>query len=287
MATTESTLVLGGGGVTGIAWELGVLAGLADAGVRLHESGPILGTSAGSTVAAQITSGASLDELFDRQLAGVPYEIAKSMGAGAIAQFLLAQLLPGSPEQVGRRVGTLALGASTGSLAERRGVIEARLPVHDWPDADADADLGLVVMNTRTGRHRVITRADGIGLVEAVAASCAVPLIWPCVSLQGEVFMDGGIRSPLNLDLAPGSGCVLALAPTSIAFSTATKIPAQIAALAPRPVCVITPDAATRAARGRNALDSAMVPAVARAGRAQGLAEAPRVAALLEAQRAG
>ena len=283
MATTESTLVLGGGGVTGIAWELGVLAGLEDAGIRLHESGPILGTSAGSTVAAQITSGVSLDELVDRQLAGVPYEIPKSMGAGEIAQFLLAQLLPGSPEQVGRRVGKLALEASTGSLAERRGVINARLPVHDWPGAD----LRIVVMNTRTGRHRVITRADGIGLVDAVAASCAVPLIWPCVPLQGGVFMDGGIRSPLNLDLAPGSGCVVALAPTSIAFRTATKIPAQIAALAPRAVYVITPDAATKAAQGRNALDSARVPAVARAARVQGRAEAPRVAALLEAQRAG
>src|SRR5689334_16577719 len=61
-------LVLGGGGVTGVAWELGVVSALLDAGIDLADADLIVGTSAGSAVAAQITSGASMDELVAAQL---------------------------------------------------------------------------------------------------------------------------------------------------------------------------------------------------------------------------
>ena len=60
-------LVLGGGGVAGIAWEIGLLNGLAEGGVDVTRPDLVVGTSAGATVAAQITSGVGLAELFRRQ----------------------------------------------------------------------------------------------------------------------------------------------------------------------------------------------------------------------------
>src|SRR3954469_15149530 len=62
-AAGERALVLGGGGSTGNAWLIGVIAGLFDAGVDVTEAELIIGTSAGSTAAAQITSGVQPTEL--------------------------------------------------------------------------------------------------------------------------------------------------------------------------------------------------------------------------------
>lgn len=58
-----TALVLGGGGITGIAWEIGILAGVARAGVDLTDAEVVVGTSAGSVVGAQVTNGVSLEDL--------------------------------------------------------------------------------------------------------------------------------------------------------------------------------------------------------------------------------
>src|SRR5690242_8794400 len=68
-AAGERALVLGGGGAAGNAWEIGVIAGLADAGLDVTEADLIIGTSAGSTAAAQITSGTQPAELLASILA--------------------------------------------------------------------------------------------------------------------------------------------------------------------------------------------------------------------------
>lgn len=267
------TLVLGGGGVTGIAWETGVVAGLADEGIDLTQASSTLGTSAGATVAAQLTSGASIESLYEHQLTGVPYEIAKSLSGGGMLKFVLAQLLPGDLHQASKRVGALALKAPVGSVAERRAVIESRLPSHSWPETD----LRIVVVDALTGVERVITRADGLNLVDVVAASCAVPMVWPSVQLEGRAFIDGGVRSPANLDLARGSGPVIALVPVKIAFRRASRIDEQVKSLHPRRVELIQMSPEAKQAQGRNSLDNAVVPAVAAAGREQGRRESATI----------
>ena len=277
MATPSFTLVLGGGGVTGIAWETGVIAGLAEEGVDLAAATFTLGTSAGSTVAAQVTSGVPIAELYERQLAGVPYEISKSLSGGGIVRFLVAQLLPGDQATASKRVGTLALNAAVGPYAERRAVIESRLPRHSWPQAD----LRIVVVDALTGHERILTRDDGVDLVDAVAASCAVPLVWPPVVIEGRAYVDGGVRSPVNLDLAPGEGPVIAFAPVATAFRRSSRLGEQVRQLAPRRVVVIAMSDEARKAQGRNSLDSSAVPAVAQAGRRQGHLEAARIRAAL------
>ncbi|MCW2831376.1 MAG: putative patatin-like phospholipase [Aeromicrobium sp.] len=277
--TTPFTLVLGGGGVAGIAWETGVLAGLLDEGVDLTAAHTFLGTSAGATVAAQLTSGTGIEALFARQMAGVPYEITKELSGARLVKFFVAQLLPGSQQRASRRIGRLALSSDVGTLAERRGVIEARLPAHAWPDVD----LRLVVVDAASGDERLVARADGIELIDAVAASCAVPMVWPPVPAQGRDYIDGGTRSPVNLDLAPGDGPVVAIAPTTLSFRRSGRIEEQEEQLAPRPVTLITMAPEVKTAQGRNPFDPAVVPPVAEAGRLQGRREAARVAAALSA----
>src|ERR1700710_1641684 len=69
--TGERALVLGGGGSTGNAWLIGVIAGLFDAGLDVRTADLIIGTSAGSTAAAQI-AGATPTDLFAATVATAP-----------------------------------------------------------------------------------------------------------------------------------------------------------------------------------------------------------------------
>ncbi|MGH3899114.1 MAG: patatin-like phospholipase family protein, partial [Pseudonocardiaceae bacterium] len=83
----ELALVLGSGGITGIAWELGMLAGLAEHGVDLCDADLVVGTSAGSVVGALITSGNDLEELYASQLAPPDPERPVRMGIGTIVRW--------------------------------------------------------------------------------------------------------------------------------------------------------------------------------------------------------
>src|SRR3954447_18535886 len=127
-------LVLGGGGITGIAWELGLIAGLAEVGVRLDEADVVIGTSAGSVVGAQLLSGTPIEELYATQLRPATGEIAASLGVGGLARWVLASLSSRDEAKVRARIGRMALRARTAATAaERRAVIAARLPSHECP----------------------------------------------------------------------------------------------------------------------------------------------------------
>ena len=277
MAAQKPTLVLGGGGVSGIAWETGILTGLEAGGVDVRDIETILGTSAGSAVGAQLGSTLTLTELYARQRAGSPGELSASFGGLTMLKFLVAGILPGREDAVLRRIGRRSARIRTVSPAERRAAIQSRLPESEWPELD----LRIVVVNSDAGTTRVITKADGIPLLDAVGASCAVPFVWPAVHIEGHNYIDGGTRSPVNLDLAPGSGPVIVLAPVSVALRGASRISEQQKTLGARPVVIIEPSAASTAAMGRNSLDKSVGPASALAGFEQGRAEAQRVIAFL------
>ncbi len=267
-------LVLGGGGVTGVAWETGLLFGLAEAGVDLTSADLFVGTSAGSVVAAQVAGGAALDELFATQTAAASGEIAARMSPGALLRFLAAMAWPGDPQRARARLGRAALRARTVPEVERRGVIERRLPRHEWPEQR----LLIPAVNAVTGAAVVFDRESGVPLVDAVAASCAVPLVWPPVTISGQRYMDGGVRSIANADLAKGCERVVVIAPTTAALRRGDRIAAQLASLGPGVHAVtVSPDAAARAAIGPNVLDPSRRAASALAGRAQAGAVAGRV----------
>ncbi len=277
MAAQKPTLVLGGGGVSGIAWETGILTGLEAGGVDVRDVEAILGTSAGSAVGAQLGSKLTLTELYARQRAGSPGELSASFGGLTMLKFVISGILPGPEDAVLRRIGRQSARVTTVSPAERRAAIQTRLPESAWPSLD----LRIVVVNADAGTTRVITKADGIPLLDAVGASCAVPFVWPAVQIEGHSYIDGGTRSPVNLDLAPGSGPVIVLAPVTAALRRASRVSEQQKALGARSVVIIEPSAASKAAMGRNSLDKSVAPASALAGFEQGKAEAAKVLAVL------
>jgi NTE family protein len=277
MAVGRRALVLGGGGITGIAWETGLLAGLAQAGVDLVSADVVVGTSAGSVVGAQILSGIPLEDLYAEQLKEAGGEIAAKMGARAMAWFIIGSLWPGD-ERLGRaRLGGAALRARTLPESVRRAVIEQRLPNHSWPDRR----LLITAVDAETGEAKVFDREGDVPLPVAVAASCAVPLVWPPITINGRHFIDGGVRSVANADLATGCDRVVVLAPIAYALRRAQRIDTQLATLGPNlKSVVISPDAQSRNAIGSNSLDPARRAVSAKAGRLQAAGAARAVAAV-------
>jgi NTE family protein len=277
MATGGRGLVLGGGGVTGIAWMTGLLAGLAEAGIDLTSADVVVGTSAGSVVGAQILSGPTLEDLYAAQLTDPTGELAARMGATAMLRFITAALWPGDEQRARARLGRAALKARTVPEAERRAVIERRLPSASWPERS----LLITSVDAETGELRVFDRDSGVPLPAAVAASCAVPLVWPPITIGGRRYMDGGVRSATNADLAAGCDRVVVLAPITYALRRSTRIASQLASLGTSiQSVVISPDAQARKAIGGNVLDPAHRVASARAGHAQSAVVAESVAAV-------
>ncbi|MFF7235116.1 patatin-like phospholipase family protein [Streptomyces collinus] len=266
-------LVLGGGGVGGIAWLTGVLAGLAERGRDVTGAGLLLGTSAGATVAAQLGSGLGLEELYARQVdpALQSAEIMAEMDLEKFgAEFGAAAAAASSLPELRRAVGRMALAARTVTEAERLAVIESRLPSHSWPERA----LKVVAVDAGSGEARVFDRDSGVPLVDAVAASCAVPGVWPPVTVDGRRYVDGGVRSMANADYADGADRLVVLLPLGATDPFPTERPVERVVAERRAagaeVWVIEPDEASRAAIGDNALDPATRRPAAEAGRAQG-----------------
>lgn len=276
-------LVLGGGGVAGIAWMTGLLAGLTDAGQDVTGADLLVGTSAGASVAAQVASGLSLDALFARQ--ADPELQAREIWAELDLRRVaaeLGQLMIGvtSAEDARRRVGAYALAAGTVPEAERRAVIESRLPAPDWPPRR----VLLVAVDAETGETRVFDRQSQVSLADAVAASCAVPGVWPPVTIGGCRYVDGGIRSNDNADLAAGSRQITVISPLGYDPPFPSPMPLREVVGQLRSdgsaVTVIVPDDASAAAMGTNPLDPATRTPAAYSGRNQGRAgQAGRAAA--------
>jgi NTE family protein len=270
-----NALVLGGGGVAGIAWELGVVAGLRDGGVDVTAPDVAVGTSAGSVVGAQVLGGADVDELYERQLGP-----AATSGEPVIA-FDLDALMPifremaADPDDVRRRarIGALAVAADTPPESVRRAIIAGRLPSHEWPGIR----LVVTAVDVASGEFVTFDRDAGVGLIDAVAASCAVPGIWPPVTIDGRRYMDGGVRTVTNADLAADHDRVLVLVPIKGFGQYETEIAAMEAN--GRVVVSVVADDSSAAAIGPNPLDPATRKPAAEAGRRQGLAAAAEVAA--------
>ncbi len=275
-----TALVLGGGGVTGIAWEFGILSGLAEAGVDLTTADLIVGTSAGSVVGAILAGGESVEEAYHRQLRPAPpgkgsEQVAK-VGLRVILSYLRAGLL--RDERASRaRVGAMALRARTVPELERREIIAARLGAADWPTRQR---LLVTAVAADDGEFVAFGRDSGVSLVDAVSASCAVPGVWPPVTVNGRRYIDGGTRAPANVDLAADCDRVVVLAPITIALRRSHRATSQVAALpeGTRRI-LVTPSPEASRAIGRNVLNPGRRGPAARAGRAQ-------AAQVLEAARA-
>jgi len=284
-------LVLGGGGAAGNAWEIGVLAGLFDAGLDVTEADLIIGTSAGSTAAAQISSATRPDELLAGILAAAPQPGTGPAGSGGgrAPNVPLADLLEKTSAIIGaaedaadmrRRMGAAALemDAASGSSGQtqRRAAVAARLPSQHWPQRP----MLIVAVDAHTGEPVVFDRHSGVDLVDAVAASTANGFGVPPYSIGDNRYIDGGYRRNENADLAVGYWRVLVLSP----FGGRSRHPqewgmqlaAQVDELRARGsrVETIFPDSNSRDifAFGANQMDPSTRPPAARAGYNQGKA---------------
>jgi NTE family protein len=273
----KRALVLGGGGVAGVAWEIGLLSGLAAQGVDLGSADLVVGTSAGSIVGALLRSGEDLQGLHAAQLGPVPATEPAVQFDGAAFMASFAQALAGATgEQDARaRVGSLALEAGTAPEGERRAIIAARLGGDPaWPAGR----LVVTAVDAADGEFRAFDAESGVALVDAVAASCAVPVVWPTVTIDGHRYMDGGMRSPTNADIATGHGHVLVVAPVQgmPGSPMGPGLDQELAALREggAQVHVITADEESLRAFGTNPLSPATREPAARAGRDQATREA-------------
>ncbi|WP_128976595.1 patatin-like phospholipase family protein [Streptomyces roseicoloratus] len=276
----RTALVLGSGGLTGAGWEVGVLWGLAESGVDLTRADLVVGSSAGAVVAAQLSSGRfPLGALYESQSTPSDGELSARLGFGRILRYALAVLGSRTPEEYGRKLGRLAAAAPTVEPAARREVVARRLGTAvEWPERR----LLVTAVDAESGELTAFDADAGVPLVDAVTASCAIPGVWPVVDLAGRRWIDGGLHSTANAHLAAGYERVVVIAPSATG-NTVLRSPARqgeaLAAAGAR-VEVITPDAASRRAFGRNPLDPTRRGPAARAGRAQAATHARAVTAL-------
>ncbi len=209
-------LVLGGGGPVGIGWESGLAVGLRQGGVDLATADAIYGTSAGAFVGAQLALGLDIAETAALLLATSATAVASTApsiteGLQALSDFLTNAVLAGTPaEEVRRAIGPLALEADV--VGESDFVeLFAVLKGHPWPDR-----FFCTAVDTATAEFVVWEPGSVADLQHAVASSCAVPMVCPPVTIDGRRYMDGGVRSPLNADLAKGNDAVLVVSVTTL-----------------------------------------------------------------------
>jgi NTE family protein len=254
----------------------GLLFGLSERGVDLRAAEIMVATSAGSTVAAQLSSGLSLNDLFARQVDPARQTREIVPADHLVAAFQKRIMTDSSSLDRGafmRSFGQWALAAPTVSEEERRAVIAERLPNHAWPETM----LVIVAVDTETGEAALFDRFAETSLIDAVAASCAVPGVWPAVTIHGRRYMDGGTRSSDNADLVRVYARTVILSPNG---TTRPALQGQMALLEGDGgrAYLVEPDTASRAAIGANSLLPETRKPAAEAGRRQGHAIAQAIA---------
>jgi NTE family protein len=277
----NATVVLGGGGVWGVAWMTGLLTGLAEAGVNLCGGPRFIGTSAGSIVSTQLAGGKPLPSLYERQIDPSLQPVERTPQAHVLANDtaagtdwgLLGRLLQDpemDPAERGRRLGEIALKATTLPFAQRRRDIVERLGLSElsWPET------GLVItgVDARSGELVTFDRDSGVDLVDAVCASCAVPGVWPPAPIGDRHFIDGGVwKTAENAHLAKGAPQVIVVSPIG-GMSPSPQLHRDIAMLrrSGSTVALITADERSIKAGAPNLLDPATRKPGAEAGYAQG-----------------
>ncbi|HYA18546.1 MAG TPA: patatin-like phospholipase family protein [Bryobacteraceae bacterium] len=275
-------LVLGGGGPVGIAWESGLIAGLAEAGIDLSAADFIIGTSAGSFVGAYIAAGTPPTMLAAPFLgeAGMPKSASELLSSPPDLTVLMAKMMESFAgvrpnDEVCREIGQWALASAAMSEDAYLGTFGkslAPLLSGGWPGKNYTCPA----VDTATGVPVEWNKDSGVDLLHAIASSCAVPGIYPPVTIQGRRYMDGGMRSPTNADLVKGCEKVVVIAVARADAPPVFSRPLERELNALREsgsqVELIRPNAECLEAFGANLMDASRRPAAAAAGLKQGRA---------------
>ena len=283
-------LVLGGGGPVGIAWESGLVAGLAEGGVNIGEADLIIGTSAGSAVGAQLSMGRSPQQMYAAVAADSgntrPGPTRANTGAGGAPPDLtpLMDLMQKAgrgdvpAEEVRKEMGAFALAANTMSEEAFIATFGRMLATSEgWPEKK----YMCTAVDAVDGTFVTWTNDSGVPMSRAIASSCSVPGVYPPITINGRRYIDGGMRSGTNADLAKGYDTVIVVAVTTgvegpMADVSKKRLEDEMATLkdSGSSVTLITPDATSCEAFGVNLMDFSRRSGAADAGLAQGRAEA-------------
>jgi len=285
----DRALILGGGGPVGIAWEVGLAAGLAEGGVVIADADRIIGTSAGSFVGAALASGRPAEALVRAQVEQARRTAAARGDAprsdrppapdlSPLMRFMARRPSDRTPSpELLAEIGAFALGASTipeDAFLASFGSITG--PSEKWPSGYA-----CTAVDAADGTFHLWEESSGVELGRAIASSCSVPGVYPPITIHGRRYIDGGMRSGTNADLAKGYARALVVAVVGNLATEAMKAGIQremdaLAASGTRAELIL-PDAACREAFGPNLMDASRRGDVALAGVVQGRAEAARI----------
>ncbi len=292
---SSRALVLGGGGPVGEAWESGVILGLHDKDIDLSRADLIIGTSAGAIVGARLASKMATVNFIRAALApadapapGQPAHAAPS-AARPDFSFLATKLREmatgkGDHQAIRAEIGRWAIGVhAIVSESDFVASYERRFPNREWPSRAYEC----VSVDAGDGSIRVWNESSGVALAEAVASSCALPGLFAPVAIEGHRYMDGGVRSVTNADLARGCKTALILAPTAalsdpLAKGFTAHLDDEVKALRDSgcEVELIAPDAASLKAFGPSVGDEHHRAPALDAGRLEGQAIANSIAKL-------
>src|SRR6516164_1361047 len=203
-AHRSRALVLGAGGPVGRAWQSGLIAGLIEREIDLGDASLIIGTSAGAIVGAQLALGLKFAAPSKFDLAGQPASASLSDVSGLLAAMARAMRSP-EPEIERAKIGAFAIEAQT--ISEEDSIARtafAQIRGHSWPTR-----FRATAVNARTGKLQVWDASSGATLERAVASSAAIPGVFPPITIKGERYIDGGVRSMLNADLATGYDIII------------------------------------------------------------------------------
>jgi NTE family protein len=242
-------LVLGGGGVLGGTWAVGALQALQEVrGIRVQDMDAIVGTSAGSVLAALIGAGVTPDQLAQHYndervtsgpLAGYEWDPDRATGGSRPGRPRLFG--PGSFRLIGqglRHPGQLPATAvlagflpeGTRSLDRVGHLVDAVTPLGEWSEHRC---VWVVAMDFESGKRVVFGRpgAPVAGLADAVMASCAIPGWFAPVRIGDRNYVDGGAISATSVDVLAHAGLdeVFVVAPmVSFAMDAPTSITARL-----------------------------------------------------------
>lgn len=283
--------MLGGGGPVGVAWEAGLVAGLEEQGVRLADADLFVGTSAGSIIGSQLALGRPAKELVAAQIAIADGDRAeqrplqRAFDIGPLIQTFLKVYTSDAPlQELRAEIGAFALNADAMTEEEWLPTFGRESNFASWPERS----FICTAIDTADGALVTWTKDSGVPLGLAVASSCAVPGIVAPVTINGRRYMDGGMGSTTNAQLAKGYDKVLVVPVVvsrarpgfeDIAARIAKRFDDELQSLrdSGSAVEVITPDEGSRAAFGPNLMDGTRRKPVVEAGLRQGRLEAERL----------
>jgi len=286
-------VVLGGGGPVGVAWESGLAAGLEEEGLSLRDADLFVGTSAGSIVGSQLALGRPARELYEAQLSIAGGDrpemrpVQRSIDIGPVIQAFVKMYTSDLPrEQLRREMGEFALNAQAMSEEEWLSTFGRESNFISWPDRA----FVCTAIDTATGAFVTWDKESGVPLGLAVASSCAVPGVVTPITINGRRYMDGGMGSGTNAELAAGYERVLVVPVFAVGRPRPGANEAVVARLRQRfedeleairiaggDLSVISPDDESREAFGPNLMDGTRRQPVAEAGLRQGRLEALRL----------